>query len=202
MEFATSEWIRDKCECSVSDLLILVSSQELDRTLPILPLDLKLLADPPENGIRTTWIGHATILIQMDNVSILTDPIFCERCSPSQYFGPKRYRSAACQVEDLPEINIVLISHNHYDHLNVNSVRALNNRFGKNLRWYVPLGLKQWMCDTDCDNVVELDWWQEDAIPEIPGVKIAFVPSQHWSKRSLIDACRVTHIFFILLVLL
>ena len=122
---------------------------------------------------------------------MLTDPVFSERCSPSQYFGPKRFRSAACQVKDLPEINAVLISHNHYDHLDLNSVRALNKRFGKNLRWYVPLGLKAWMSDRDCDNVVELDWWQEDAIPEIPGVKVAFVPAHHWTKRTPFNDCKV-----------
>ena len=92
---------------------------------------------------------------------------------------PKRFRSAACQVDELPEINAVLISHNHYDHLDANSVRTLNGRFGPRLRWYVPLGLKSWMRDMSCDNVVELDWWEEDVIPDVPDVKIAFVPSCH-----------------------
>ncbi|KAK2186151.1 hypothetical protein NP493_212g03042 [Ridgeia piscesae] len=83
---------------------------------------------------------------------------------------PKRFRSAACQVDELPEINAVLISHNHYDHLDANSVRTLNGRFGPRLRWYVPLGLKSWMRDMSCDNVVELDWWEEDVIPDVPDV--------------------------------
>ena len=161
-----------------------VSSQELDRQLPILRPDFDLLSKPPERGIRTTWIGHATVLIQMEGASVLMDPVFSERCSPSQWFGPKRFRSAACQVDELPEINAVLISHNHYDHLDANSVRTLNDRFGPRLRWYVPLGLKSWMRDMSCDNVVELDWWEEDVIPDVPDVKIAFVPSCHWTKRT------------------
>ncbi|KAI0214401.1 N-acyl-phosphatidylethanolamine-hydrolyzing phospholipase D [Lamellibrachia satsuma] len=164
---------------------------ELDRRLPILQPDFDLLAKPPENGIRTTWIGHATVLIQMDRVTILTDPIFSERCSASQYIGVKRYRSAACQVDELPEINAVLISHNHYDHLDLNSVRALNKRFGKSLRWYIPLGLKSWMHGVSCDNVVELDWWDEDVIPGVPDVKVAFVPSHHWTKRTLTNDYKV-----------
>ena len=132
------------------------------------------------------------MLIQMDRVTILTDPIFSERCSASQYIGVKRYRSAACQVDELPEINAVLISHNHYDHLDLNSVRALNKRFGKSLRWYVPLGLKSWMRGVSCDNVVELDWWDEDVIPGVPDVKVAFVPSHHWTKRTLTNDYKVT----------
>ena len=70
----------------------------------------------------------------MEGASVLTDPVFSERCSLSQWFGPKRFRSAACQVDKLPEINAVLISHNHYDHLDANSVRTLNERFGPSLR--------------------------------------------------------------------
>ena len=165
----------------------------LDETLPILKPDFDLLAKPPENGIRTTWIGHATVLIQMDNITLLTDPIFSERCSPVQFIGIKRYRSAACQVDELPEINAVVISHNHYDHLDSNSVRMLNNRFGASLRWYVPFGLKSWMQDMSCDNVVELDWWEEDAVPGFRGVKVAFVPAQHWSKRTLTNDYKVTY---------
>ena len=123
----------------------------------------------------------------MEGASVVTDPVFSERCSPSQWFGPTRFRSAACQVDELPEINAVLISHNHYDHLDANSVRTLNERFGPSLRWYFPLGLKSWMRDMSCDNVVELDWWEEDVIPDAPDVKIAFVPSCHWMKRTSTD---------------
>ena len=148
----------------------------------------------PEDGIRVTWIGHATVLVQFDGVTVLTDPIFSERCAPTQMFGPKRYRPTPCSIEELPKINAVVISHNHYDHLDYNSVKRLNDRFGENLRWYVPIGLAGWMKDSHCNNVIELDWWQENSlnVKDHPDVKFAFTPVQHACKRTAFDDNKVT----------
>lgn len=117
---------------------------------------------------------------------------FC-RCSPVQFAGTKRYRDPPCTIEDLPKIDAVVISHNHYDHLDTGSVKKLNERFGSKLRWYVPAGTKQWMECCGCQNVVELNWWEEN---NLPGTKIvfAFTPSQHWCKRGMFDYCKVSNL--------
>ena len=82
----------------------------------------------PVSGVRHMWIGHASSLVQFDGVTVLTDPIFSERCSMVQFMGPKRYRPPPCTVEDLPKVDCVVISHNHYDHLDYNTVKALNKK--------------------------------------------------------------------------
>lgn len=108
--------------------------------LPIVRPDFTSV--PPFDGLRITWLGHSTVLVQFDDICVLTDPIFSERASPSQMVGPKRYREAPCNVHDLPHnLDAVVISHSHYDHLDLNTVVMLNARFGSDLRWFVPLGL-------------------------------------------------------------
>ena len=102
--------------------------RELDQTLPILQPDLSVFSKSPEKGVRHMWVGHATSLIQFDGLTLLTDPIFSDRKSPSQAIGPKRYRKPPCTIADLPNIDCVLISHNHYDHLDHNSVLDLHKR--------------------------------------------------------------------------
>lgn len=125
-------------------------------------------------------------MVQIDGMIVLTDPMFSTRASPSQLFGPKRYRPPACVIEDLPEsLDAVVISHNHYDHLDAGSVSALNNRYGTKLRWFVPIGLKKWFEDMKVKNVVELDWWEEYCVNE--DFKFVLTPAQHWSKRGLND---------------
>lgn len=134
---------------------------ELEKALPILKPDFGV--DPPAGGdFRLTWIGHSTLLIQVDGLNILTDPIFSDRASPVQFMGPKRFRAPACNISSLPRIDIVLISHNHYDHLDSGSVRQLNDRFGSDCRWIVPLGLGEFLSSMKVSNYVELDWWQKD----------------------------------------
>jgi len=117
---------------------------------------------PPSDGLTVTWIGHATLLVQMDGLNVLTDPIFSARCAPVPV--PRlavRYRPPPCTIDDLPHIDAVLISHNHYDHLDNKSVLQLNHRFGPHLTWFVPTGLRTWMHSAGCQRVVELGWWQE-----------------------------------------
>ena len=127
-----------------------------------------------------TWIGHSTMLLHLDGKVILTDPIFSDRCSPVQFAGPKRYTSPSIDIKSLPRIDIVLISHNHYDHLDKNTIKALKN--DSSIFWYVPLGLEQWFKALGVENVFELDWFDERNFED---VNIVCLPSQHWSKRSL-----------------
>ena len=124
------------------------------------------------------WIGHSTILLHVNKKLILTDPIFSGRCSPVQFLGPERYTDPAIKLEDLPEIDIIVISHNHYDHLDYNSVKQI----GDTVTWFVPLGLKKWFNENGISNVVEMDWMDSYIID---GIKIDCLPSQHWSKRTI-----------------
>jgi N-acyl-phosphatidylethanolamine-hydrolysing phospholipase D len=131
-----------------------------------------------------TWIGHATVLAQLGGLNVLTDPIFSERASPLSYLGPKRAQPPGVALADLPRIDLVLISHNHYDHLDEASVRALNGQPGGPPLFIVPRGNGAWMAQAGIDNVVELVWWQSH---RIGAVEVVMTPVQHWSGRTLGD---------------
>jgi N-acyl-phosphatidylethanolamine-hydrolysing phospholipase D len=134
-----------------------------------------------------TWIGHATMLMQASGLNVLTDPIFSLRASPLQFAGPKRSQAPGIALEDLPHIDVVVISHNHYDHLDRASVQALARQAGGAPLYLVPLGLKAWMERLSVAAAVELDWWDRH---EHEGVEFQFTPAQHWSGRSLSDRNR------------
>jgi N-acyl-phosphatidylethanolamine-hydrolysing phospholipase D len=128
-----------------------------------------------------TWIGHATFLLQLGGVNILTDPHFTERASPFSFVGPKRVVPPAIALGDLSHIDAVVISHNHYDHLDRETVRRLASQPGGSPRFFVPLGLKAWFADQGIANVTELDWWNDI---DFKGLKFTLTPVQHWSKRT------------------
>ncbi len=129
---------------------------------------------------RVTVINHATILIQSDGYNILTDPIFSERCSPVSFMGPKRARAPAIAFEELPKIDVVLISHDHYDHLDLPTLERLIAR--DNPQILVGLRVGQYI---NSSHVRELDWWEVARIA--PGLQVTFVPTQHFSGRGLFD---------------
>ena len=130
-----------------------------------------------------TWIGHATVLLQLAGRNILTDPHFTPRASPVSWAGPKRAVPPGLALDELPHIDVVVISHDHYDSLDAQSVRRLATREGgEGTLFLVPLGLKRWFAKQGIDNVVELDWWEHHVIHDL---RITAVPVQHWSKRSL-----------------
>jgi N-acyl-phosphatidylethanolamine-hydrolysing phospholipase D len=135
-----------------------------------------------------TWIGHATALVQCGGVNALTDPIFSERASPLGFVGPKRHQPPGLALRELPHIHLVLVSHNHYDHLDDASVRTLHAQPGGPPLFVVPLGLKAWCAARGITSVVELDWWQAHTLngPKGP-VEVVLVPAQHWSARGLTD---------------
>ncbi|XP_066448078.1 N-acyl-phosphatidylethanolamine-hydrolyzing phospholipase D isoform X2 [Eleutherodactylus coqui] len=170
------------------------SKEELDRELPIIEpyfVQHPELTGKTKNGIRITWLGHASVMVEMDDLVFLTDPIFSERASPLSFAGPRRFRGSPCTVEQLPKIDAVVISHNHYDHLDYSTVLGLNNRFGTELRWFVPLGLLNWMQSCGCENVIELDWWEQNCVPGHDEVTFVFTPCQHWCKRTPLDDNKV-----------
>lgn len=142
--------------------------------------DKALISAPDNSAPQATLIGHSTVLIQYQGINILTDPVFSDHAFPFQFAGPERYTPPALNPEDLPPIDIVVISHNHYDHLDSDTVETLGNK----PLWLVPLGLKEWFLDSDITNVQELDWWESYTYGS---VEITATPSQHWSRRSLFD---------------
>ncbi len=142
------------------------------------------------NRLKTTltWIGHATMLLQLRGRNILTDPHFSDRASPVQWVGPKRVVPPGLSLEDLPAIDIVVISHDHYDSLDTSSILSLANRpAGDRTTFYVPLGLKAWFNDLGIKRVFELDWWDSR---KADNLEIIAVPVHHWSKRILVSRNR------------
>ncbi|HEX7828156.1 MAG TPA: MBL fold metallo-hydrolase [Thermoanaerobaculia bacterium] len=140
-------------------------------------------APPPrrvESGVRITHINHSTVLIQMDGLNILTDPIWSERCSPVQWTGPKRHRPPGLRFEDLPPIDAVLVSHNHYDHMDVATLRRL-----RGVPLFVPLGNAALLERHGIPNAKDLDWWDDARVD--PRVSVTFTPSQHFSARAVTD---------------
>jgi N-acyl-phosphatidylethanolamine-hydrolysing phospholipase D len=131
-----------------------------------------------------TWVGHATMLVQAGGLNVLTDPVFSDRASPVSFLGPQRAQPPGLALNELPRIDLVLVSHNHYDHLDTASVQALNAQAGGPPLFIVPLGLKAWLADHGITNAVELDWWQSHRVGT---ADVALLPAQHWSGRGLTD---------------
>lgn len=133
-----------------------------------------------------TWIGHASFLFQSGTgVNILFDPVFDERASPLSFAGPKRHQPPGVALSELPRIDAVLISHSHYDHLSVDSLRALYRQAGGPPTFYVPLGIDLWLQENVTggkqDNIVRLDWWGKATFR---GLDLHLLPVHHWSART------------------
>jgi L-ascorbate metabolism protein UlaG (beta-lactamase superfamily) len=137
----------------------------------------------PIGALRITPVGHSTFLIQMDGLNILTDPIWSERCSPVSWAGPRRRVQPGVRFEDLPRIDAVLISHNHYDHLDLPTLKRLAKNGAP--RAIVTLGNADLVGGTGIPTVEELDWWQEKRLS--PNVTVTLVPAQHFSSRTFWD---------------
>jgi N-acyl-phosphatidylethanolamine-hydrolysing phospholipase D len=151
---------------------------------PAVPNDGAFLRENAQHSTPTvTWVGHATLLVQMDHVSFLTDPIWADRASPVSFAGPRRFVKPGLALEALPPIDFVVVSHNHYDHLNLESLVALAER-STATRFFVPLGNGPLLAEAGISRVTELDWGESQVHA---GVEIFCLPTQHWSKRSLRD---------------
>jgi len=140
-------------------------------------------ADNVTDGVVITYVNHSTFLIQTAGVNILTDPIWSDRVSPLSFAGPKRFRPVGVKFEDLPPINLVLISHNHYDHLDIETLKKLNKNFSP--RFIVPLGVDLYLNQEGIENIFPLDWWQAKIIDS--DITVHSVESQHFSARGLFD---------------
>lgn len=132
------------------------------------------------------WLGHACLLLRNAGRYTLIDPALSSRASPLSFYGPRRKTPPALAVEDLPSLDVVLISHNHYDHLDRRTIKKIVARFPK-VTFVVPLGLKKWFRQLGVQRVVQLDWWQQT---HTAGLSIYAVPARHWSMRTLWDRNR------------
>jgi L-ascorbate metabolism protein UlaG (beta-lactamase superfamily) len=141
--------------------------------------------DLPANKMLVTYINHATTLIQTSSITVITDPIWSKRAGPFKYLGPKRIHNPGMELKDLPKIDVVLISHNHYDHLDIPTLKKLNSQFSP--VFIVGLGNKAILNKVGIDNVIELDWWEKTSVK---GVPIHFVPAVHFSSRGFYDKDR------------
>ena len=128
-----------------------------------------------------TWIGHASTLVQASGLNVLTDPIFSEYAGPVKYVAPRRTQAPGLALAQLPKIDVVLISHNHYDHLDAPSILELNQQVGGPPLFLVPLGIKEWMNDLGVTTVREMDWWHTYRVNE---VIFMMTPVRHWSARN------------------
>jgi len=151
---------------------------------PAVASDLPAILD--NRGTPTvTWVGHSTLLLQLDGVNILTDPQWSPRASPVSFAGPRRVSPPGLPFEDLPPIHVVVISHDHYDHLDVATVKRLAAEHRP--KFLVPLGLKAWFANIGITDVDELDWWDHR---ELRQLTFTCVPAQHFSGRTLWDRNR------------
>jgi N-acyl-phosphatidylethanolamine-hydrolysing phospholipase D len=146
------------------------------------PVDRALLMQRQDAPVLT-WLGHATLLVQTAGLNILIDPQFSERAGPTAWLGARRHVPPPLAVEELPPIDLVLISHNHYDHLDRPTLERLRAA-GQRPRILVPLGLKAWFDKEGFGQVEELDWWDSR---QFAALAIHFTPAQHWSRRTPFD---------------
>jgi L-ascorbate metabolism protein UlaG (beta-lactamase superfamily) len=164
------------------DFLLKKDQRTPDSELPQKPVDLHYFSESSENQLNVTWLGHSSLMINLDGYKILTDPVFESKIS---FFGPTRYNGdIPLDIEQLPDIDVVIISHNHYDHLNKFSIQFLND---KTKKFIVPLAvgaqLESW--SIPAEKIVELDWWETLKINS--NFEITATPAQHFSGRSLTD---------------
>lgn len=162
------------------------SEREPTQPLPLHNLTSPELADPPADGIRVTWMGHATVLLEIEGRRILADPIWSKRAGPSSLIGPTRFHAPPIPLADLPPLDAVIISHDHYDHLDKNTLLDLADAQPE-LRFVVPLGvggrLEAW--GIALSRIIELDWWEETHV--VSGLRLICTPARHFSGRGLGD---------------
>ncbi|MBL8920608.1 MAG: MBL fold metallo-hydrolase [Myxococcaceae bacterium] len=139
--------------------------------------------DVAPGAMRVTFVNHATTLIQLDGVNVLTDPMYSRRCSPTSVAGPERVRPPGIRFEDLPRIDAVVISHNHYDHLDVPTLKRIVETWPR-VQLFAGLGNRAFLAQHGLESF-ELDWWESRSLGD---VTITSVPNQHFSNRGLGDA--------------
>ena len=154
--------------------------------MPVIQRRAEEFARPPATGLRMTWLGHSTMLIEIDGKRVLTDPVWSDRVSPVSWVGPKRFHEPPLPFEELPAIDAVVISHDHYDHLDKETIRLMRDRVPL---FVVPLGVGEYLekWGVQAGKIVELDWWGET---DIGGVTLTSTPARHFSGRASVYGCQ------------
>jgi len=156
-----------------------------DKPINVMKVDGSKLTGGSSKDLRVTWLGHSSTIIEIEGKIILTDPILSKRPSPVFFAGPKRYHDGLpIEAENLPQIDLIIISHDHYDHLDYKTIKQIH---GKTKRFVVPLGVGAWLekWGVDPNKITELNWWQ--SINYDFDIEITAAPSQHFSGRRVID---------------
>lgn len=160
-----------------------VANQAPAAMVPVEWVDGRRFASPPSSGLRVTWLGHSTTLIELGSTRVLTDPVWGERSSPVDWVGPQRWYAPPLRLEDVPPVDVVLISHDHYDHLDQPTIAAIRDW---DCLFVAPLGvgahLEYW--GVPPERIVEVDWWDEVSAG---GITIHATPARHASGRTLFD---------------
>ena len=169
---ATLKFITDKADNGAPEGLLDVPT-----------LTRAAFATPPASGLRVTWLGHSTSIVELGGIRLLIDPVWSKYSGPSNWYGPGRFHAPPLPLSELPEIAAVVISHDHYDHLDTKTIKALSD---SGHSFITPLGvgshLRYW--GVPADRITELDWWQEVTLS---GVRLVCTPARHFSGRSLWD---------------
>jgi L-ascorbate metabolism protein UlaG (beta-lactamase superfamily) len=158
-----------------------------ERRVPVAPLPsmnpLEHWTKAPGSGLRATWLGHSTVMLEIDGMRVLTDPVWGKRASPAQFAGPKRFQPIPVAIRALPPIDVVIVSHDHYDHLDYPTIRELRKR---DVPFVTSLGvgahLEAW--GVPAHRITELDWWESH---NVGNLTLTAAPSQHFSGRGLKD---------------
>jgi L-ascorbate metabolism protein UlaG (beta-lactamase superfamily) len=159
------------------------------RALGPFTTDITVYASTPESGLRVTWMGHSSLLLEIDGVRVLMDPVWDERASPMRWAGPKRFFAAPLRLEDLPPVDVVLVSHDHYDHLGESTIRRLAGLASmKGVQWVTSLGVGENLkaFGVDARRITELDWTQRLTVAD-GRLEITAVPARHFSGRGMLN---------------
>jgi L-ascorbate metabolism protein UlaG (beta-lactamase superfamily) len=140
----------------------------------------------PDSGLRATWLGHSTVLLEMDGHRVLTDPVWGTRASPFRLLGPKRFQPVPLRLRQMPEVDVVVISHDHYDHLDYPTIRALARHSAVPFVTSLGVGAHLQAWGIAPERITELDWWESHRVPGT-GLTITAAPSQHFSGRGFKD---------------
>ncbi|HKP62409.1 MAG TPA: MBL fold metallo-hydrolase [Polyangiales bacterium] len=155
-----------------------------ERAIPVVQRSRSDYATAPASGLRATWIGHASVLLEIDGTRVLVDPVFSARCSPLAFMGPERFFPPPIALAELPAIHVVVISHDHYDHLDMASVQALA---ANGAVFVVPLGigahLERW--GVPVKQIVDLDWYEQKQVGRL---QLTATPARHYSGRRVLDS--------------
>ncbi len=160
--------------------------------------DAGIYSTPPHSGLRITWFGHSSTLIEIDGVRVLIDPVWDERAAPTTWAGPKRFFAPTLALHDLPAVDAVIISHDHYDHLGAQTIRQLaQTENTRRARWITPLGVAAILSNfgVDPSRCTELDWMDDVAVGPLT---VTALPARHFSGRSLFNRFQTLWASFVL----